>query len=247
MRRDLSRDTTPPADELRRRLINAIHLSSSVLERLAARRILIGTVNRRRIRPEIRRVSPDTRRGLRPRFARVDAAGLACFAPRRHVTGYISPVASDTRSLCRDQRGSEASFFLPRGGILPLSSPGNALPFARCLRRDLQREFPHDCRSEADEQSHFFYLLILIRGCLEPSLPPSHPPTLWHSLASPASSPSRLAASSLRRALRPPSFSVPTVDLPFSLTELHAQCQSLQSRHRIPSFLCSPFAFSEDL
>jgi len=48
---------------------------------------------------------------------------------------------------------------------------------SRAVRRDLQREFPHDRRSEADEQSHFFYLLILIRGCLERSLPLSLPPS----------------------------------------------------------------------
>lgn len=55
----------------------------------------------------------------------------------------------------------------------PTLSRRNALrlPFA-----SPQREFPHDC-SEADERSHFFYLLILIRDCLERSL--FCPPSSW--------------------------------------------------------------------
>jgi len=190
-------------------------------------------------------VSPDTRRGLRPRFARVDA-GTACL-----LVGRLASMSPGIYFHSRPTRvpfvasnvQAELRFSSPEGESSPVPAMRS---LSRAVRRDLQREFPHDRRSEADEQSHFFYLLILIRGCLERSLPLSLPSL--RSLASPASSPSRLAGSSLRRALLPALS--PSLQSTYLVLINRASCTmpvaAVAASHSV-AFLCSPFAFSDDL
>lgn len=104
-----------------------------------------------------------------------------------------------------------AAFTLPRGNF-PISrrTPPRASPFL-AVSVILKQVSPRDC-SETDERSHFFYLLILICGCLKP-IPPDPSSTCS----------SRLVLPYVQLVLLPypRRFSV---DLPFSLTELHAQC-----------------------
>lgn len=127
------------------------------------------------------------------------------------------------RSLCRDEREAESPAFpLPRGNFPPISrqAASGFLPPVSVIPKQVS---PRDC-SETDERSHFFYLLILICGCLKPIPRPSSASS--SRLASPLRSTRSLSVLS-------------SVDLPFSLTELHAQCsQSFLLSLAFPSNKC---------
>jgi len=109
-------------------------------------------------------VSPDTKRGFAHARARL-ASPASLLGQLASVSAGLYFQSRPTRVLFVANVEAERRFSSPERESSPVAAMRS---LSRAVRRHPQREFPHDC-SEADEQSHFFYLLILIRGCLERS------------------------------------------------------------------------------